>query len=283
MSINMSINKYDPKEFDYEKVTNSIISTWKNWAIKTNTKKMCLGISGGKDSAVAAALACRVLGKDNVFGVLMPNGEQKDLNDSKAICNYLGIQNITVNIKDSYDSIISQVGAIDESSLLSSQTMINLPARLRMSTVFAVAQSIGAKVINTCNLSEDSIGWDTLFGDDCGAFGPLKTLTCSEVLELAKYLMLPEFIWRKAPSDGLCGSTDEESFGFSYLTLDTYIRTGYCPDWNVELKINQMYRRNFFKQQIIKIPHPSIPRPSGCYNNYLRVNNSDMENYQLNL
>lgn len=273
MNMSMSMSKYDPKKFDYENVTKTIIIAWKKWAIETNTKKMCLGISGGKDSAVAAALACRVFGKDNVFGVLMPNGEQKDLNDSKAICNHLGIQNITINIKDSYDSIISQVKIDDEGSLLPLPAMINLPARLRMSTIFSVAQSIGAKVINTCNLSEDTIGWNTLFGDDCGAYGPLKALTCTEILELAKYLMLPEFIWRKAPCDGLCGSTDEESFGFSYLTLDTYIRTGYCSDWNTELKINQMYRRNYFKQEIVTLPFPKIPKPSEYYNNYVQVNN----------
>ena len=256
MSLANSEVIYEPECLDYESIINIIIEQWRSWAAKTNTTKMCLGISGGKDSAVAAALACRTFGSKNVFGILMPNGEQADIADSKAICKFLGIQYITINLSEPFGSLLRQMRA--EKLTPSSQTITNLPARLRMSTTFAVAQSIGAKVINTCNLSEDIIGWNTLFGDDCGAYAPLKGLTCCEVREMAKYMGLPSYIWEKAPSDGLCGETDENKFGFSYYVLDTYIRTGICHNWEIELKIRQLYKKNSFKTNMVRIPCPNF-------------------------
>lgn len=279
MSLAKATITYDPASLDYEEITNTIIEQWRNWASATNTTKMCLGISGGKDSAVAAELACRAFGRENVFGVLMPNGEQSDISDSKEICKYLGIQYITINISEPFNSILRQVRA--EKLTPAPQAITNLPARLRMSTVFAVAQTIGAKVINTCNLSEDTIGWNTLFGDDCGAYAPLKEMTCSEVLEMAKYLGLPIFVWQKAPRDGLCGKTDEDSFGFTYFTLDTYIRTGFCEDWETEFKIRKMHRNNKFKTNIIQLPYPDVMKFELSKNGYAASNCVAREEWQI--
>lgn len=272
--------EYNPENFNYEGIVASIIEQWRRWAANTNTKQMVLGMSGGKDSAVAGALAVEALGAENIFAVLMPNGEQKDIDEAKKVCEHLGICYTKINIGEACGAILSRITKATDNSgsaicatPLSDRCTTNLPARIRMSTIFAVAQARGAKVINTCNLSEDTLGWSTLFGDDCGAYAPLKGLTASEILAMAKYMELPEFVYTKAPSDGLCGKTDEESFGFSYKVLDTYIRTGYCEDWNVELKIRKMYNANKFKQRTINLPHPTVyvceDKDHILYGNYL--------------
>ena len=214
-----------------------------------------LGISGGKDSSVAAALCVKALGKDRVIGVLMPNGEQSDIDCAQKLVNHLGIKNYTVNIKQGYDGIVNAIPAELE---FSEQARINLAPRLRMSTVYAVSQCCNGRVVNTCNLSEDWVGYSTRYGDSVGDFSPLSHLTVTEVKQIGKQLGLPLDLVEKVPSDGLSGKTDEDNLGFTYAVLDKYIRTGVCEDEKVKALIDRKHKLNLFKLQLMPSFDPQI-------------------------
>jgi len=203
-----------------------------------------LGISGGKDSSIVAALCVKALGEDRVIGVLMPNGEQYDISDSYGICEFLGIKHYLVNIKDAYDSIVKD---IEKALPLSNQALVNLAPRIRMSTVYAVSQCLNGRVANTCNLSEDWVGYSTRYGDSVGDFSPISCFTVSEVKQIAAYLGLPKKYYEKTPSDGLCGKTDEDNLGFTYECLDKYIREGIEPEQKVKERIDHLHKINLFK------------------------------------
>lgn len=225
-----------------------------NWVrewFNTNGKdcNAIVGISGGKDSSVVASLLVEALGKDRVIGVLMPNGNQSDIDDAREVISFVGIKAFEINIKDSVDGILH--GLEKAGIKASEQTIINLPARIRMATLYAVSQSNKGRVANTCNLSEDWIGYATRYGDGAGDFSPLANLTVSEVIELGLELGLPEHLVKKKPSDGLCGQSDEDKIGFSYALLDKYIRTGICGDVIIKEKIDGMYAANRFKLEPI--------------------------------
>ncbi|MBO4783868.1 MAG: NAD(+) synthase [Lachnospiraceae bacterium] len=212
-----------------------------------------LGISGGKDSSVVAALLVEALGKDRVIGVLMPNGEQADIDMAKLLVNHLGIKYYVVNIKEAYDGIIN---AFPENLELSNQTKINLAPRIRMSTVYAVSQSVNGRVANTCNLSEDWVGYSTRYGDSVGDFSPCSHFTVQEVKEIGRILGLPEVLIEKAPSDGLCGKTDEDNLGFTYAVLDKYIRTGEIEDEETKKLIDYKHKMNLFKLEVMPSYEP---------------------------
>ena len=209
-----------------------------------------ISISGGKDSSVCAALCVQALGKDRVIGVLMPNGTQSDIADSRQLVEHLGIRSVTVNIAGAVDAIQAQLRAarIDATA----QTEINLPPRIRMSVLYAVSQSMNGRVINTCNLSEDWVGYCTRYGDSAGDVSLLGKLTVQEVKAIGRHLGLPENLIEKTPSDGLCGSTDEQKLGFSYAVLDRYIREGFCEDPVIREKIDELHRRNKFKMETME-------------------------------
>lgn len=207
-----------------------------------------LGISGGKDSSVAAALCVEALGKDRVIGVLMPCGEQFDIDMSYMLVNHLGIKHYVVNIKDAVEGIKS---AIPAELTLSDQSIINLSPRIRMSTVYAVSQSCNGRVVNTCNLSEDWVGYSTRYGDAAGDFSPLSNLTVHEVKEIGKVLGLPEELVEKVPIDGLCGKTDEDNLGFTYAELDKYIREGVIENKEHKAIIDRKHEANLFKLQLM--------------------------------
>lgn len=206
-----------------------------------------VGISGGKDSSITAALCVEALGKDRVIGVLMPNGEQSDIDVSEKVVDFLGIRSFEVNIHEAVEGVIRNLPLSD----ISEQTFINLPARIRMATLYAVSQSNNGRVANTCNLSEDWIGYSTRYGDAAGDFGPLSNLTVTEVKEIGRVLGLPNDFVDKAPSDGLCGKTDEDNLGFTYDVLDRYIRTGEIDDEEIKKKIDLMHEKNLFKLQLM--------------------------------
>lgn len=212
-----------------------------------------LGISGGKDSSVVAALLVEALGKDRVIGVLMPNGEQADIDMAKLLVNHLGIKYYVVNIKEAYEGIIN---AFPEELEMSNQTKINLAPRLRMSTVYAVSQSVNGRVANTCNLSEDWVGYSTRYGDSVGDFSPCSHFTVQEVKEIGRMLGLPEVLIEKAPSDGLCGKTDEDNLGFTYAVLDKYIRTGEIEDEETKKLIDHKHKMNLFKLEVMPSYEP---------------------------
>ena len=207
-----------------------------------------VGISGGKDSSIVAALCVEALGKDRVIGVLMPNGEQSDISYSYFLCGNLGIKFITVPIEDAVNGVLN---AMKDNVDISEQTMINLPARIRMATLYAVSQSNNGRVANTCNLSEDWVGYATRYGDAAGDFSPLSHLTVTEIKQIGRVLGLPDDLIDKVPTDGLCGKTDEDNLGFTYDVLDRYIRTGEIEDKEVKNKIDTMHEKNLFKLQLM--------------------------------
>ena len=214
-----------------------------------------LGISGGKDSSVAAALCVEALGADRVIGVLMPCGEQADIDCSLKLVNHLGIRYYIVNIQDAVEGLKA---AMPADLPLSTQSVTNLPPRIRMTTVYAVSQSVNGRVCNTCNLSEDWVGYSTRYGDSVGDFSPLSRLTVAEVKEIGHLLGLPYDLVEKVPIDGLCGKTDEDNLGFTYAVLDHYIRTGEIDDPATKERIDRLHRINQFKLELMPVFEPNI-------------------------
>lgn len=212
-----------------------------------------VGISGGKDSSIVAALCVEALGKDRVIGVLMPCGEQPDIDKAKMLVNHLGIKHFVVNIKDAVDGL---AGAIPFD--LSTQSVTNLPPRIRMATLYAVSQSHNGRVANTCNLSEDWVGYSTRYGDSVGDFSPCSHLTVAEMKEIGTLLGLPTELVNKVPIDGLSGKTDEDNLGFTYAVLDKYIRTGEIDDPVAKERIDRLHRMNAFKLELMPAFKPSL-------------------------
>ena len=218
-----------------------------------------VGISGGKDSSIVAALCVEALGKDKVIGVLMPNGEQSDIGMARKLINHLGIHSIEINIDETVNSVLNGIVTAIYDDVrqgfdtlkISDQTKINLPARIRMSTLYAVSQSMNGRVANTCNLSEDWVGYATRYGDAAGDFSPLSNLTVTEIKQIGRVLGLPDDLIDKVPTDGLCGKTDEDNLGFTYDVLDKYIRTGEIEDQEVKKRIDVMHEKNLFKLQLM--------------------------------
>lgn len=207
-----------------------------------------VGISGGKDSSVTAALCVEALGKDRVIGVLMPQGEQSDIDMAYLLVNHLGIKHYVVNVKSAVDGIIS---SIPKELPISVQAKTNLPPRIRMSALYAVSQSCNGRVANTCNLSEDWVGYATRYGDAAGDFSPLANLTVTEVKQIGHVLDLPAELVEKPPIDGLCGKTDEENLGFTYAELDKYIREGVISNAETKALIDRKHAANLFKLQLM--------------------------------
>ena len=214
-----------------------------------------VGISGGKDSSVTAALCVEALGKDRVIGVLMPKGEQPDIDCSLKLVNHLGIKYYTVNIGETVEALKK---AMPEEIEFSEQTLINISPRIRMTTLYAISQSNNGRVANTCNLSEDWVGYSTRYGDAAGDFSPLSNLTVREVKAIGHILNLPEDLVEKPPIDGLCGKTDEDNLGFTYAVLDKYIRTGVCEDEEIKNLIERKHKANLFKLQLMPSFKPEI-------------------------
>ena len=207
-----------------------------------------VGISGGKDSSVVAALCVEALGRERVIGVLMPQGVQPDIEAAYLLVILLGIKHYEGNIKSAVDDVLKSISALPE---ISRQTRVNLPARIRMATLYAVSQSINGRVANTCNLSEDYVGYATRYGDGAGDFSPLCNLTVTEVKEIGRVLGLPEILITKTPIDGLSGKSDEENLGFTYDVLDRYILTGEISDLEIKEKIDRLHMLNRFKIETI--------------------------------
>ncbi len=245
--------------FDAEKVKNECV-LWIRKFFEENGPECnaVIGISGGKDSSVVAALCAEALGKDRVIGVLMPNGFQSDIGSAQQLVNFLGIRHYTVNIRNSVEGL---KGSIPFS--LSRQSEINLPARIRMAALYAISQSHNGRVANTCNLSEDWVGYSTRYGDTAGDFSPCSHLTAAEVKAVGRVLGLPEELIEKPPADGLTGKTDEDNFGFTYAELDRYIREGVIEDKEKKEKIDRMYRNSRFKLEPMPAFDPGIEEV-GC-------------------
>lgn len=238
--------------FNVEKTTADLIQWVKDYfeATASPETKAVIGISGGKDSSVAAAVCVKALGKDRVVGILMPKGEQPDIDCSQLLVETLGIQHYTINIGSTVDAFTKE---FESHMPMNSQAIINTPPRIRMTTLYAAAACLNGRVVNTCNLSEDWVGYSTKHGDAAGDFSPLSMLTVTEILQIGDYLGLPESLVHKVPIDGLCGKTDEENLGFTYAELDRYIRglTDLSEKPELKEKIDRMHRNNLHKLQLM--------------------------------
>ena len=243
-------------QFDALKVKNQCVE-WIRDFFEKNGKdcNAVVGISGGKDSSIVAALCVEALGKDRVIGVLMPCGEQHDIDCAQQLVEYLGIKNYTVNIKDAVDGLMNNLPADLE---ITPQTVQNIPPRVRMTTLYAVSQSVNGRVANTCNLSEDWVGYSTRYGDSVGDFSPCSFLTVAEMKQIGHLLGLPHNLVEKTPIDGLCGKTDEDNLGFTYAELDKYIRTGEIEDQSKKELIDRKHKMNLFKLELMPSFKPEI-------------------------
>lgn len=244
-------------EFDVKETTQKCVKWIQEW-FEANGKgcNAVVGISGGKDSSVVAALCVAALGREHVVGVLMPCGEQADIDMARKLVNHLGIANFEINIKTAVEGILNEMDTALGDVEIARQTKINLPARIRMSTVYAVSQSMNGRVANTCNLSEDWVGYSTRYGDSAGDFSPLSRLTVTEVKAIGRELGLPEDLVEKVPIDGLSGKSDEENLGFTYAMLDKYIREGICEDAEAKKRIDELHQRNLFKLELMPCFEP---------------------------
>lgn len=240
--------------FDAQKVKDGCVQ-WIRDFFEENGKgcNAVVGISGGKDSSIVAALCVEALGKDRVIGVLMPNGEQHDIDMARLLVEHLGIKHFVVNIKDAVDGVKNAIPFE-----LSTQSVTNLPPRIRMATLYAVSQSHNGRVANTCNLSEDWVGYSTRYGDAAGDFSPCSHITVQEMKEIGRLIGLPDVLVDKVPIDGLCGKTDEDNLGFTYAVLDRYIRTGEIDDPETKEKIDRMHRNNLFKLKMMPSYDPEV-------------------------
>lgn len=240
--------------FNAQKIKNDAVEWIRNFFDENG--KDCnaiVGISGGKDSSVVAALCVEALGADRVIGVLMPCGHQHDIDMAKLLVDHLGIKHYIINVGDAVEAVKKSLPFE-----FSSQTSTNIPPRVRMTTLYAVAQSHNGRVANTCNLSEDWVGYSTRYGDAAGDFSPCSYLTVAEVKMIGRELGLPDVLVDKVPIDGLCGKTDEENLGFTYAVLDKYIRTGEIEDEAVKANIDDRHRKNLFKLSMFPAFKPEI-------------------------
>lgn len=241
--------------FQAEKVKNDCVNWIRDFFDKNG--KDCnavVGISGGKDSSVAAALCVEALGKDRVVGVLMPQGTQHDIDMAYLLVNHLGIRHFEVNIEDAVNGVLKNMPKDLE---ITAQTRQNIPPRVRMTTLYAISQSVNGRVANTCNLSEDWVGYSTRYGDSVGDFSPMSHLTVTEVKEIGRVLGLPDVLVDKTPIDGLCGKTDEENLGFTYAELDRYIREGVIDDAEKKKIIDAKHKNNLFKLELMPMFRPN--------------------------
>lgn len=228
--------------FNAKKAADACIEWIQDWFDENG--KGCnavIGISGGKDSTVVAALCMKALGRDRVIGVMLPDGIQPDIADSREIIRNLGIHGVEYNIGDASTAMVENLSAVKVLAgqlgfleIPSRQARENLPPRLRMAALYLVAQCFNGRVSNNCNLSENWIGYSTIYGDTAGDFSPISCFTASEVVAIGRVLGIPERFLIKPPSDGLCGQTDEDKLGFTYKLLDEYLRE---PDLYTEAAI----------------------------------------------
>ncbi len=248
--------------FDAKKTAEELVAWVRDYFDKQGPNtKVIIGESGGKDSSTVTALCVKALGKERVIGVLMPQGEQHDIDYSYDLCEFFGIEHVVVNIGEMVKPIMKEVAEGLQTlghDTLSTVTTFNTPARVRMIVLYGISGTVGGRVANTCNLSEDWVGYATKYGDGAGDFSPLMHLTVQEVKAVGRELGLPEKFIEKTPIDGLCGKSDEENLGFTYQTLDRYIREGICEDAATKAKIDDLHAKNLHKLMPMHHYNPNL-------------------------
>lgn len=244
-------------EFNAKQQLEGLLAWMRERMLICHGKTAVIGISGGKDSSVVAALSVAAYGRENVLGVLMPDGVQPDIDYSNGLVEFLGIKHYTFNIHGGTSGILDEMERVGIEA--SRQTRVNLPSRIRMSTLYAIAQSVdGGIVLNTSNLSEDWVGYCTVYGDSAGAFSPLGMYTTEEVIALGAELGLPERFLIKPPSDGLTGLTDEDNLGFTYHAVNEYVRKG-IVDPEIKKLIDRKHAVSRFKFETVPVYHNGLP------------------------
>lgn len=251
--------------FTPELAFKTIKKHWMAWDNEVKPKTYVIGISGGIDSTCVTALACKIFGKDRVVGVSLPCDGQKDMADVDAVFEHLDIKRVTIDIGDAFASLKNGIenNCID----LIDVCKTNMPARLRMTALYGVAQCLGGVMVNTCNLTEDVVGYSTLYGDNAGSYAPISKLTKTEVIQIAKWLGVPENLANKIPIDGLQPLTDEEKLGITYAKVDDLIRSTGPVSKADKAKVFELYTKNKFKLEIVNIPGPKFDE----YPNYPRA------------
>lgn len=242
--------------FNVEEQTKLCKDRMAEWFEKESgsAKGIVLGISGGKDSTIVAKLWADVIGADKVLGIMMPNGEQSDILDSIAVCEFTGIKNMKVNIRSAFDGIVNAIKyncSDDDIFGISAHTKTNISPRLRMTTLYTIAQELNYRVSGTGNASEAYIGYCTKWGDTACDFNPIANFTTEEVIAIGDYLGIPEKLTHKTPSDGLCGKSDEDNLGFTYSELNKYIKTGVIENAEIKKKIDIMHKYSRHKFEAI--------------------------------
>ena len=237
--------------FNAIKERQNIIKWLKDIVPIMKSDKVIIGISGGKDSTVCAALCVEAFGKDNVYGILMPNGEQADIEDAKKVCEILDIKYNIINISYIYKTFMNYIEFSTDISL-SKESLINLQPRIRMTILYTLAQTLGMRVCGTGNLSEKTVGYFTKWGDGAYDFNPIGNLTSKEVVEIGlTYDNIPKELILKTPTDGLSGMTDEEKLGISYDSIHNYLR-----DYK---NFNNVDEKNKIKNKEIGATHKNRP------------------------
>lgn len=250
--------------FKVEEALGEIERHWREWAKATGAKRWVVGVSGGVDSTVVLSLACRFFGPENVIGVMLPKGVQMDIGDSERIIDHTGATPLLIDIGESTRLILANLHWRNYE--VTDAARINLPPRIRLAALYAVAQTVGGMVLNTSNLSEDMLGYATLWGDTCGSYAPIQALTKTEVMAVADAIGVPHDLGHKTPADGLQDKSDEERLGLTYADVDRFIRTGEASA-DVREKSLRLYRANRFKLEMIRLPGPKF---TGWYPNHIK-------------
>ena len=252
--------------FTPEFAFKEIEAHWKAWDKSVKPKTYVIGISGGIDSTCVAALACRIFGKNRVVGVSLPCDGQKDMDDVNSAFAWLGIRCLTIDIGDAFASLKNSIE--NNCVELTDVCKTNMPARLRMTALYGVAQCLGGVMVNTCNLTEDVVGYSTLYGDNAGSYAPISKLTKTEVKAIAAWLGVPENLVNKIPVDGLQPLSDEDRLGITYAKVDDYIRSTGPVSTTEEALILDKFIKNKFKMEIVRVPGPDFAH----YPDKLRAN-----------
>lgn len=242
---------------EYSKLINeteNAIKWIKEFVKTTKAKGVVVGNSGGKDSATVIAMATRALGKENVLTVAMPcNSIKEDLEDAKLVSDTFGVEFISVDLSNTYNELETTISDALEKNDLNEESKINMKPRIRMTTLYTIAQSLGYLVIGTGNLSERMVGYTTKWGDSASDFNPIANFTALEVLEIGKYLGVPDKIINKAPSDGLSGKSDEEKMNVTYKQIEEYIETGKTDSNDAMEIIKKMNEFSKHKRSLVPV------------------------------
>lgn len=243
------------KEFNVEKETKNVIEFIRDYYKKNNLGGAIIGISGGKDSAVVAALFTKALGKENVIGVTMPcHSNKNDKTDARLISDYYGFEMINFDITGVFDSFkeeLNNLGNFKDDEIKNSD--INLKPRLRMSTLYYLAALYSAikgktyLVAGTSNKCELYVGYFTKGGDSVHDISPIADFTVDEVIKIGEYLKVPEKVLYKAPNDGLSNQTDEDKLGVKYKEIASYIDDENSVDEKTKEKIKRLHNASKHK------------------------------------